>query len=646
MLKLKSLRMSTPAIDPVAFLGTVAPFDRLPQDLVAQLAEEEMVQRDYPAGTNIYEQDLSELHELSIISRGRVEKHFLGPEGRKLYPETFGVGDTFGAISILLNNGAAIRSVRTQEDTTLFQLPKQRFKELCQTYPAFYEFFTHQFGRRMLDGGYAQMLIGKPQGPSTFQVSDRAFTQQISQLFHPNINLCTTETSIREAARSMSYFRQNYVLVVDPEREPVGLVTDRDLREQVVAEGLDVGLPVGQIMQTPVREIQATAFSYEAILLMFRYKVDYLVVREGQRLVGIISLDKLLNAQGKSPFIFVQSIAFDHDTDSLKEKWAEVPSIVDHLIERGTRPEIVNQVVSVISDAIAHNIIRRATERLGPPPARFVFMALGSEGRKEQTLNTDQDNAIIYEDLGGEQRREARHYFLRLGEQVCDELAVVGFAYCDGGLMAKNSKWNHSLSHWQANYRKWITEPGGENALIGGTFFDCRAIYGEIDLLQKLRRTIFANLEKGAGAFFAALGRASLVNKVPLSMFGSFQLVGQGPRKGVNIKRAMSIISDFARLYALQQQLPATNTGERLRQLSVKGVLQDAELDELLQSYYFMMRLRLTHQSQQLQAGQSPDNIIDPEQLSKIERVTLKEIFRLIEKYQKRVSIVFTGQLS
>jgi CBS domain-containing protein len=644
MLKLKSFRMATPTIDPAAFLATVAPFDQLPGDLLAQLAAE-LVQRDYAAGITIYEQDLSELQELSVIYRGQVEKYFLGPEGRQLYNETFVAGDSFGAISILLNNGSAIRSVRTQEQTTLFQLPKQRFKELCQTYPAFYEFFTHQFGRRMLDGGYAQILMGRNRSTSGFQVSDRAFTQQVGQLYHPNFNQCTTETSIREAARSMSYFRQNYVLVVDPEREPVGLITDRELRDHVVAEGLDVNLPVSKIMYQPVREIQATAYSYEAILLMFRHKVDYLAVRDGARLAGVISLDKLLNAQGKSPFIFVQSIAFDHSAEALRDKWAEVPGIVDHLVERGTRPEIVNQVVSVISDAIAHNIIRRTIERLGPPPAKFVFMALGSEGRKEQTLRTDQDNAIIYEDLSGEVRKRARHYFLKLGQQVCDELAEVGFAYCEGGLMAKNTRWNHSLSHWQDNYRKWITEPGSENALIGGTFFDCRAIYGEVELLQTLRRTIFANLEKGASPFFSALGRASLLNKVPLNLFGSFQLTEHEQRKGINIKRATSTISDFARLYALQHQLAATNTGERLRQLTIKGVLTDGELDELLQSYYFMMRLRLTHQSQQLQAGETPDNIIDPDTLTKIERVTLREIFRVVEKYQKRVSIVFTGTL-
>lgn len=644
MLNFKSLRMAPPDIDSLGFLGTVAPFDQLPAELLATLAAE-LTQRDYPAGQVIYEQDRSELHELSIIYRGQVEKYFLGPEGRHHHPETFVAGETFGAISILLNNGTAIRSVRTQANTTLFQLPEKRFQALCRAYPAFYEFFTQQFGRRMLDGGYAQWLMGRQTRTSGFQVADRAFTQQLSQWYQPILNQCGTETSVQEAARSMRYFRQNYVLVVDPQREPVGLITDRELRDRVVAEGLPASRPVAEVMRSLLPEIQASAYMYEAILLMFRQKIDYLLVRDGRELLGLVSLDQLLNAQGKSPFLFVQGIAYDHSADALRDKWAEVPGIVDHLLERGTRPETVNQVVSVISDAIAHNIIRRAIERLGPPPAKFVFMALGSEGRKEQTLRTDQDNAIIYEDLSGERRETARAYFLRLGQEVCDELAEVGFAYCDGDLMAKNPKWTHSLSHWQANYRRWIAEPGGENALIGGTFFDCRAIYGEVTLLQELRRSILATLEGGAGAFFMVLGRASLVNKVPLSLFGGFQLTEQGPRKGLNLKRAMNIITDFARLYALQQQLPATNTGERLRQLAIKGVLPNGELDELLQAYYFMMRLRLTHQSRQLQAGQLPDNLLDPEVLSKIERVTLREIFRLMEKYQKRVSVVFAGQI-
>lgn len=646
MFKVKSLRMSTPAIEPAALLSDTAPFNLLPAEVLAELSGQ-MQRRDYPGGVVIYEQEASDIHEISLIASGSVEKYFIEPDGRKLHLETFGVGETFGAISLMLNNQQAIRSVRTLASTVLFQLDERPFRELCQRYPEFYDFFTHEFGKRMLQSGYAQRLgLQQRNNGAGFQVSDLAFTQGIQELYNPHANTCTLETSAQEAARSMTYYRQNYVVVLDRDREPVGMVTDQELRDRLIVAGKDLTTPVSEIMHAPLLEIQSSAHSYEAILLMFRHKVDYLVVREGEKFLGVISLDKLLNAQGKSPFIFVHSIALDHDTEALRRKWAQVPSIIQQLIDRGTRPEIVNQVVSAISDAIAYNIIRRAIERLGEPPARFVFMALGSEGRKEQTLSTDQDNAIIYEDLQGEAREKARAYFLQLGTEVCTELDEVGFSFCEGDLMAMNPKWNHSLSHWQANYRRWIAEPVSDNAVIGGTFFDCRRIYGDAELLQELRQTIFTELNRGASPFFSALARAALLNRPPLNLFGGFQVIEENKRRGINVKRAMNMIIDFARIYALQHHLSATNTGERMRQLTVKGVLEEEELEELYQGYYFLMRLRLTHQAYQVQNGVQPDNLLELDKLTKIERVTIKEILRMIEKYQKRLSIVYTGSLT
>lgn len=637
--------MAAEAFDLVAYLRATTPFDQLPPDILENLAAQ-MERKDYESNTLIYDQNQSKIQEVSLITAGSVEKFFRGPDGQKLFSETFASGDTFGAISLLLNNRTAIRSTRTTEPTTLFQMSEDLFKELCDTYPVFYDHFTHQFGQRMLKGGYAQRLNQHNQQGSGFQVSDLAFTQQVRDHYNQNVNTCTLDTSIQEAARSMTYFRQKYVVVVDPERNPKGLITDADLRDRVIIPGRSILDPVSQIMHYPLREVQADAYSYEAILLMFRYKVDYLVVKEGEKFVGMVSLDKLLNVQSKTPFIFVQSITLDHDMNALRRKWQEVPGIINQLVDRGTRPEIVNQIVSSISDAIAYNIIRRAIERLGPPPCQFVFMALGSEGRKEQTLSTDQDNAIIYEDLKGEQRERARKYFLQLGTEVCDELNDVGFTYCEGNLMAKNPKWNHSLSHWKRNYRKWIAEPASDNAVIGGTFFDCRSIYGKGDLLQQLRNSIFEELDRGSSTFFSALARAALLNRPPLTLFGGFQTVEENDRKGINIKRAMNMVTDFARIYALQHQLIATNTGERLRQLNSKGALTDREFEELHQGYYFLMRLRLTHQAYQLQRGESPDNLLVIHDMTKIEKVTIKEILRVIERYQKRLGVVFLGTLN
>jgi CBS domain-containing protein len=275
-------------------------------------------------------------------------------------------------------------------------------------------------------------------------------------------------------------------------------------------------------------------------------------------------------------------------------------------------------------------------------------MALGSEGRKEQTLSTDQDNAIIYEDVSEDKREAVREYFLELGKQVCDGLAMTGFAYCEGGLMAKNSKWNHSLSHWKKNYTKWIDEPFSDTVLRVSTFFDCRSVFGDSALLSELKQHIFEVLGEGNSLFFAQISRISQEIKPPLtSWFKNFILTqNEEGGKVLDIKKAMMPLADFARIYSLYHNIPATNTGERLKRLLEVGELTQEEFEELHQSYYFMMRLRLIHQASGMTSQRrAPNNLIDPQSMTQVERVALKQIFKIVQKYQTRLGVKFTGSL-
>ena len=637
---------ATPTTELAVLLREVPPFAGLPAAAQAQLAETAERQA-HAAFVQLYRQDITALHHICLIASGEVEKYFQREDGEKTFAETFGRGEAFGALSIMLQSERALRSVRTTQPTVIYRWTRAQFLALCAEYPDFNAYFADQFGRRLLSGGYVTMLMRRPDPSTNFQQADLAFTQAVRAYVNPQLNTVPASASIREAAKSMTYFRRGYVVVVNPEHAPLGIVTDWDLREKVVATGRNVEAPVSSIMSAPLLEIAAEAHSYEAILRMFRHKVNHLLVRdEAGQVLGLVTLDQLLHAQGKSPFMFIHSIADVYHTEGLRSKWDEMPQVVDTLLGRGTRPVIVNQIISTVADAIAHNIIRRAIKRLGPPPARFAFVALGSEGRKEQTLATDQDNALIYEAVPAEQAETVAAYFLRLGTEVCDELHTTGFTYCHGDLMAKNPEWNQPLPVWREKYQNWLGTPVPEHVMMAATFFDCRTIYGDTYLLDSLRTELLDALGKQGQTFLSQLARAALVNKPPLGLFGGFQLTEtEDHKKGLHVKRAMNTISDFARIYALRHRLWATHTGDRLRELSERGVLTPTEYQELRQGYYFMMRLRLTHQTRQIIEGQAPDNLIHPDSLSKIERVTLREIFRVIEKYQKRLAIMFVGTL-
>ncbi len=629
------------------FIKRLHPFTLLEESKLAEVVKG-LEQKKIDGNQMLYKQDESFIDHLSIIFEGTVEKYFENEHGERVLKENFSKGDTLGAISIMLNNRKCIRSVRTLEPVILYQLPKEIFESIFEQNEEVANYFYQQFGKRMLKHGYASMLANKHTDTKE-AFSEINFNEKLDAVYSKGMCLCDMHNTIQEAAKKMENWEEDYLLVTDESQRVIGIVTDKELRKGVIIQEKNVHVPVWHIMNTNLLQLPGSAFTYEAILNMLRNKSQYLLVRddETQAVKGIVSLAKLLGAHNQSPFVFLKGIDLEKDAPSLTNKWNKVPLLVRGMLQRGTKPESVNHMVSAISDSITSRVVKMAMANLGKPPAGFVFMALGSEGRKEQTLFTDQDNAIIYEDVPDSLAKEATEYFLALGKQVSDDLHEIGFTYCKGDLMAKNPKWNQSYSTWVKYYDKWITEPFSENVLFSSTFFDCRAIYGEDNLLLNLREFLFNRIHSKGELFFAQLTRTSLNNKPPLTFFRNFQLVEQENKvKALDIKKAMTPIVDFARIYSLKHQISLTNSGERLRRLKERGIITDTAFSELYQAYYFMMRLRMTFQTHLMSQNQPASNLIDLKWLSKIERVTLKEIFKLIEKYQQQLGMAYMGVLS
>lgn len=307
---------------------------------------------------------------------------------------------------------------------------------------------------------------------------------------------------------------------------------------------------------------------------------------------------------------------------------------------------IANQVITTISDSIAEKVIQRTIEAMGPAPARFCFMVLGSEGRKEQTFKTDQDNAIIYEDRANEHREEVRAYFLEFAKRVSESLNTIGFSFCTGGFMAMNPKWTHSLSHWKRNYESWVADAVPETIIKFTTFFDCRYIYGDRAIMQELYDFLDVLLQKPMERVFFFMTKNALQYEPPLTFFKGIRTFTQGNTEVFDVKRAMSPIVDLVRVYSLKHRVKAVNTGERIRILHEKGVFSDEEVQELRQSYYLLMSMRLRHQARQIIVDQvEPDNYMQLHRFSRIERLTLVEIFKTIKNFQTRIRIDFTKEL-
>lgn len=351
-----------------------------------------------------------------------------------------------------------------------------------------------------------------------------------------------------------------------------------------------------------------------------------------------------LTVQGRSTYFLIRQIRRATSFSDIQHIHSRLPHIIQEVMNSGAKSKNVNRMITTISDAILRKIIMLSIQQVGNPPTPFVFMVLGSEGRKEQTLKTDQDNAVIYEDVPKIDRKRVKHYFLRLGKRVCDRLDMAGYAYCSGGIMAKNEKWCQSLSMWKMDFYHWIHAAFPEDLLQASIFFDFRGVYGNLKLIDELRKFLFSSLTGWAG-FFRHLTENALYFKPPLGFFRNFIVESKGEhRNQFDIKRAMMPIVDFARIYALKNGIAETNTQKRLEQLMRRSVLSRFEYEELALSYGFLMQQRFLNQINNiLHQNAPPDNYINPKILSEMEQYILKVIFKTIEKYQTKLDFEFTS---
>ena len=633
--------------DRLAFLRTVAPFNLLPPEVQEEVANL-LVEVIHPRETIIYREGESKLRGVDLIVSGAYDTFFIDAQQQPRLPEVYGPSECYGGVSVLLNKKRSLRTVRARAGTRVYFLHRHDFRGLCLGYEAFFHYFTSRYGRLMLNEEYAQLVHpGGPPAPQNFIAADELYSRRMEAVELRPVLACPGHTPTHEVARLMARARTScYFVLGDDGQTIAGYVTDITLRDKVVAGLGDARRPIATYLDAPTREVSADSFVYEALLLMFRTKTRYLLVARGGEYLGFISRNKLLAEQAQSPFLFIQGVKQAVSGRELKLRWQKVPDIVFQLLDRGVKPEIVNQVITTVADTIALKVIETVIQELGPPPAKFVFVVLGSEGRQEQTLLTDQDNAIIYEDKANEHREEVRAYFLAFAEQVSDRLDGIGFSFCDGGLMAKNPKWTHSLSHWKRNYQGWLAESNPENVLRFAAFFDIRYLYGEAPILDELRDFLDTELQKPLERFLHYMATNALQYQPPLTFFNNIRTFAVGDQQVVNLKRVMSPIVDLVRVFALKNRVFATNTGQRLGALRQLSVFSEKEYQELVQAYYYLMGMRLKKQAtQMMHAKLPPDNYLDPKTLTKVERVTLKEIFKVIEDFQLKIKVNFAKLL-
>ena len=441
------------------------------------------------------------------------------------------------------------------------------------------------------------------------------------------------DTSIREAARTMSEQRVSSVLIVE-QNLLFGLVTDRDLRNRVIAAGLDTARPIADIATLAPMSIDVKAPAFDALLLMARHAIHHVPVLDGQRIVGMITATDLTEQQSTSAVYLAGDIYKQSTVEGLQSVAAKIGRLQQSLAAAQASAYSTGHIITTITDAITTRLLQLGEARLGPPPVDYVWVAAGSQARNEQTAKSDQDNCMVLDDA----YNETVHgdYFKALASFVCDGLNACGYVYCPGEMMAMTAQWRQPRRRWIECFTDWTSHPDPTALMLTCVFFDMRAIHGNHALLDDVRRHVL-QMTRGNTIFLAHLVGNALLREPPLGMFKGIATIRSGEHKGaVDLKHNGVVpVVDMARIYALAGGDADTNTHDRLRAAMANGALNEKNARDLQDALEFLAFLRIQHQTRQMAAGHPPDNHLHPQDLSNFEQSQLKDAFVVVQSMQK-----------
>ncbi len=615
--------------DIMDFLKSVPPFEFLSDEAINAVAVKTSMDY-YPKGTHILLQDGSPSEFLYIIKKGGV-KVYRRVENEEIVIDYRSDGDSFGFVS-LMSGDKSRANVVAVDDTICYLIPKETILNLISKYPEVRDFFLRSFTNIYLDKGYKTEQYKRA---LTYTVDKILFTTPVEDIATKNVISVPENTPIRDAAKIMCENSISSLIIMDNQGIPVGIITDKDLRRKVVASGRNVEEPVKNIMSYPIIKIDAKDFCFEAVVKMLKYNIHHLLVIKNGEIGGIITNHDIMMLQGLSPLTIVRDLEIQQNLEGLMNTSTQINSIVGNLLSQGAKASNITRIITEINDRIVRKIIQFAEREFGHPPVPYCWIALGSEGRKEQTFKTDQDNALIYADPVDKQQEEVNKYFLEFTKYVTDNLLKCGFPPCPGNIMASNPKWCQPLKVWKKYFSQWIYTPKGEHINLSNIFFDFRAIHGDISLAEELRDYLLG-IVRDQKVFLGYLANLAVRNKPPLGFFKTFVVEKSGEHKDkLNLKiKGIAPIVDVVRLFSLEKGIRETSTLERIDALKPKHSVVNDHADEIIHAFEFLMLLRIRHQYEQVLQGKMPDNFIDPESLSNLEKKLLKETFQLISKLQ------------
>jgi len=548
------------------------------------------------------------------------------PRWRLTAGEGFPIGALLGA--------RPVTSVyRAEGDTFCWRLSAADFSHLLERSAPLREFCSHRLSsllatsRRRMQREMSEELVADP------------LAQPLASLLRRKPVACSEDTSLTQALAHMRATRVGSIVVCGPEDQPRGIFTLRDLRDRIALEAVDPATPMHHVMTPDPVCLPDDAPALHATLLMAEHGFHHVVVTRAGKLVGVVSEGDLFAMRRVGVTSISETIRTADSLDDLVRAAGELRRLAEALMAQGVAAEQLTRIVATLNDLLTGRLVELECRAAGIDPYSFCWLALGSEGRHEQTMATDQDNAIVFDDSGGESLQQR---LLAMARRVNEGLAACGFPLCRGDIMAGNPRWCLGLGEWKARFEEWMKTPDGHALLNANIFFDMRGSWGALELAHTLRDWLTRNASSRS-VFLRLMAENALRNAPPLGVLRDFAVARHAETPdSLDLKiNGVTPFVDAARVLALAAGVHHTGTAERLRAVAQVRKLDEAEVAAWLDAFHFVQVMRLRNQQMQSRAGIAPNSYVQPDQLNELDRRILKEAFRQARKLQERLRLDF-----
>ncbi len=618
--------------DKMLFLESIEPFNGLDEAGLEEICET-MEWKQFPPGETIQKEGAA--GEFFYIFKNGLARIFMQKDGNEKVVGFLGEGDFCGATAFL-SDGINPSSVVTIEHSLCLAQEKKAFEAMIEIYPKIAGYFNELIIRQ------SKRIFTKLLAAGTgaiAQVEPFLYSKRAKDLISPKQVFCRNSDTLVEVARRLVEENVGNAVVVDDSGKLAGIVGLREILEASLLKGGSPDQTVETVAEKDYVTINADNYFFDALHEMMKKSKETLVVMGADRVEGLLTSLDLLKFRGREVLSLIRSIEDAKSFDELNILRQDVEGVLRVLISDGAVASHACKIVSELNDKVVKRVIRLAEESLGAPPVPFAWLGLGSEGRKEQTLVTDQDNAILFDMPSvGNDAEYIDEYFRTLSDRIVNGLNRCGFPLCKGNIMATNPRYFGNIMSWKDKTDRWIniSAENGDDFVDIYTFLDFRIVYGSETLEEALRSHVLEAFGKNTNALRMLAGPIISV-PVPLGFFKNFLVEKNGKYKNtVNIKvNGLLPLTTCVKLLAFFAGVSEANTLERIRKLSEKGIIPEDRLDFIEQAFETFLALKIHNNLNSLDRGREFSNNINPAQLGTKQKQLLKDSFLAVSEIQK-----------